>query len=224
MTVHVPAAAIHCKHIVGAPASVLPALKYVFGYSFRSLLRPVSLNTRHCAGPARPFLVVTTITPLAACVPYNVAADGPFTTSIDSISSGFRLFIMLGAPVPIPPPKAGDELSMRTPSTMISGSFESDAELMPRIRMRAPPPTLPLLESIDTPARRPLSTSSIDVIGSSFTNDETSTLAIELPSSRVSCWPVAVETTASSWKGTLVNTTSSVVAWPLRVVVSRRAD
>ena len=37
---------------------------------------------------------------------------------------------MLGAPVPIPPPKAGDELSMRTPSTMISGSFESDAELM----------------------------------------------------------------------------------------------
>src|SRR4029079_10870682 len=38
--------------------------------------------------PARPFLVVITTTPFAAFVPYNVAADGPFTISMSSISSG----------------------------------------------------------------------------------------------------------------------------------------
>ena len=38
--------------------------------------------------PARPFLVVMTTTPFAAFVPYSVAADGPFTISMSSISSG----------------------------------------------------------------------------------------------------------------------------------------
>ena len=38
--------------------------------------------------PARPFFVVITTTPFAAFVPYSVAADGPFTISMSSISSG----------------------------------------------------------------------------------------------------------------------------------------
>jgi len=38
--------------------------------------------------PTRPRLVVIRITPFAASVPYSVAAEAPFTTSTDSISSG----------------------------------------------------------------------------------------------------------------------------------------
>ena len=38
--------------------------------------------------PAFPFLVVIWMTPFDASVPYSVAAAGPFTTSIDSMSSG----------------------------------------------------------------------------------------------------------------------------------------
>jgi hypothetical protein len=45
-------------------------------------------------------LVVITITPFAASVPYSVAADGPRTTSIDWISSGFRSPTRLGV---VPP-------------------------------------------------------------------------------------------------------------------------
>ena len=41
--------------------------------------------------PARPFFVVTTTTPFAASVPYSVAADGPFTISMSSISSGLSV-------------------------------------------------------------------------------------------------------------------------------------
>ena len=36
--------------------------------------------------PIRPFLVVTTITPLAARVPYKAVADASFNTSIRSMS------------------------------------------------------------------------------------------------------------------------------------------
>ena len=38
--------------------------------------------------PLVPFLVMIWITPFAASAPYSVAAAGPFTTSIDSMSSG----------------------------------------------------------------------------------------------------------------------------------------
>ena len=41
--------------------------------------------------PARPFFVVMTMTPFAASVPYSVAADGPFTISMSSISSGLSV-------------------------------------------------------------------------------------------------------------------------------------
>src|SRR4029077_1611404 len=38
--------------------------------------------------PFVPFLVVITIAPLAACIPYKAVAAGPFSTLIDSISLG----------------------------------------------------------------------------------------------------------------------------------------
>ena len=81
----------------------------------------------------------------------------------------------------------------------MSGSLESDADDSPRMRMRAPPPTVPFDAIIVTPAVRPFSTSCMEVIGCSSTSLEASILAMEFPSSRVSVCPVAVVTTASSW-------------------------
>jgi len=69
----------------------------------------------HVAAPARPRFVVITMTPFAASVPYSVAADGPFTTSILSISDGLRSLTRLGS-VPPPVPAPPTVLVMRTPS------------------------------------------------------------------------------------------------------------
>ena len=52
--------------------------------------------------PARPRFVVITMTPFAASVPYSVAADGPFTISTFSISSGFRSPTRLALLPPVP--------------------------------------------------------------------------------------------------------------------------
>ena len=41
--------------------------------------------------PLRPFLVVTKMTPLAAWLPYNAAAEAPFRMLMFSMSSGLRL-------------------------------------------------------------------------------------------------------------------------------------
>src|SRR5437667_6012239 len=57
---------------------------------------PCSAYTFHRALPGAPCLVVIRTTPLAASVPYSADAAGPFTTSIDSKSSGFRSLIRLG--------------------------------------------------------------------------------------------------------------------------------
>ena len=43
--------------------------------------------------PAFPFLVVTNITPFAAWLPYNAAAEAPSSTVMLSISSGLRFDI-----------------------------------------------------------------------------------------------------------------------------------
>ena len=51
--------------------------------------------------PARPFFVVMTMTPFAASVPYSVAAEGPFTISMSSISSGEKLFKKLNVVPPL---------------------------------------------------------------------------------------------------------------------------
>jgi hypothetical protein len=83
----------------------------------RTSLIPASPWMDHCGAPARPRLVVITMTPFAASVPYSVAADGPFTTSTLSISSGLMSFTRLGRlPPPVPAPPI--VLVMRTPSMM----------------------------------------------------------------------------------------------------------
>src|SRR6476646_8485892 len=75
---------------VGA-AGVWPQFAYCSWYGLRSLIVRVSPLKLHLVLPERPFFVVTTTTPFAAFVPYRVAADGPFTISMSSISSGVRL-------------------------------------------------------------------------------------------------------------------------------------
>src|SRR3989442_19962 len=100
-------------------------------------MAPCSAYTVHRAGPGLPRFVVITTTPFAASVPYSAVADGPFTTSIDSISSELRSFTRLGGAHPTP--QTLDErfaLTMRTPSTTYTGSLLSDRLLVPRIRTR----------------------------------------------------------------------------------------
>ncbi|MNI20243.1 hypothetical protein D3C73_737160 [compost metagenome] len=53
--------------------------------------------------PCLPDFVVTKITPLAAWLPYNAAADAPFNTEMFSISSG--LINEIGSPPSRCPPK-----------------------------------------------------------------------------------------------------------------------
>src|SRR5437773_482961 len=110
-----------------------------------SLREPPSAYAVHLVGPGRPCLVRIWITPFAASVPYSAAADGPFTTSTDSQSSGFRSLRRDGAwPPEAPrPPSALGTLSTRTPSTTMIGSLRSDRLVAPRIRMRDPVPVVP---------------------------------------------------------------------------------
>src|SRR5437660_70601 len=63
-------------------------------------MAPCSAYTFHRVLPAVPRLVVIAITPLAASVPYRADADGPFTTSMEAISSGERSLTRLGGAHP----------------------------------------------------------------------------------------------------------------------------
>jgi hypothetical protein len=66
-----------------------PKFAYMSWYGTRSsTVRPSADHVQRVL-PARPRLVVISTTPFAAFVPYSVAADGPFTISMSSISSGF---------------------------------------------------------------------------------------------------------------------------------------
>ena len=59
-----------------------------------------------------------TITPFAASVPYSVDAEGPFTTSNDSISSALMSFTRLGFVPPIPMLEEFTSDVIRMPSMM----------------------------------------------------------------------------------------------------------
>ena len=92
--------------LVGA-AGVWPQLAYCAWYGLRSLSVRVSPLKLHLVLPERPFFVVMTTTPFAALVPYSVAADGPLTISMSSISSGVRLLRRL---IGVDPADAADWL------------------------------------------------------------------------------------------------------------------
>jgi hypothetical protein len=93
-----------------------------------------------------------------------VAADGPFTISMLSISSGLMSPTRLGALPPVPPPlpvaveKLALLLVMRMPSMIQIGSLLRLTEFMPRMRMREPVPVCVPLVTV-TPGARELSRS-----------------------------------------------------------------
>src|SRR5687768_12903035 len=101
--------------------------------------------------PTRPRLVMIWITPVEASAPYNVAAAGPFTSSMDSMSSGSmscrRSYICPPVKNTAPPPVA-----TRTPSTYSSGSLLSEIDDTPRTRIWLEVPDDPDALSIETPA------------------------------------------------------------------------
>src|SRR5690348_13639502 len=92
-----------------------------------------SRDQLHFAEPARPFFVVTTMTPLAASVPYSVAADGPFTISMSSISSGLSVLSSEYDVLMLLPEFVVPELN-RTPSTTQIGALFKLSDEMPRTR------------------------------------------------------------------------------------------
>ena len=91
----------------------------------------------------RPFFVVITMTPVEARDPYRAAALGPFSTEIDSTSSGLMSLIALPKSVPpfgLPPRLA---FETGTPSTTNSGLLFPRMEFAPRIVSFVEPPCVP---------------------------------------------------------------------------------
>src|SRR5689334_5509023 len=93
----------------------------------------------HRALPARPFRVVTTTTPFDAFVPYNVAADGPFTISMSSISSGLS---ELSIENDVWPFSDVVPASKRIPSTIQIGALVRLIDERPRMRIVGAPPVI----------------------------------------------------------------------------------
>ncbi len=97
-----------------------------------------------------------------------------------------------------PPTSIGDDsavLSSRTPSTMMSGSLESEIEFEPRMRTRAPAPLSPDDVCTMTPGAREPSASA-KVLTAAVVICDASIIAVDAPlSRRRSLCPVAVTTT-----------------------------
>ncbi len=109
-----------------------------------------------------PFFVVTRITPLRPCSPYNVVALSPFTTFMLSILFGSRSKKRLDVEVPPPYWKLPWALllaSKGTPSTMKSGVVPPPLiVLTPLIVMFVPLPDIPLVFSTSSPGTLPFRT------------------------------------------------------------------
>ena len=90
------------------------------------------------SGPPR-FVVITT-TPFAAAVPYSAAADGPFTISMLSISSGLMSLTRLGCAPPVKRLELPTSAVIRMPSMTKIGSLLRLIDATPRMRVRLPEP------------------------------------------------------------------------------------
>src|SRR5258708_20291712 len=104
-------------------------------------MAPCSAYTVQRALPGWPCLVLITTTPFAASVPYSADAAGPFTTSIDSKSSGLRSLMRLGGAHPTShTPDDRFWLVTRIPSRKYTGSLFSEELFLPPTPPRPPPP------------------------------------------------------------------------------------
>jgi hypothetical protein len=118
--------------------------------------------------------------------------------SMSSISSGLMSLNRDGSCPPVPCAVDSDELSTRMPSMISSGSFESEIELEPRMRMREPAPVSPADVWTTTPGTRELNASE-SVLMTALFKDALSIVAVGAPFSRLrSVWPVAVTVSTSS--------------------------
>src|SRR5688572_21993733 len=192
-----------------------PQMANVSGYCEWSSTRPYSANVVHRALPARPFFVVTTMTPLDASVPYSVAADGPFTTSTSWMSSGLRPFRNVEFAMLPPAPFAVKLPALkRTPSTIQIGALLNDSELVPRMRIV---PAVPVVAPgrTTTPGIFATSRSEMFDTGVSSTRLVTSSsVETVLPNSTRRCCPVAVVTTSASFTTLGARMKSTVVVPP----------
>jgi len=93
---------------------------------------------------------------------------------------------------------------------MTNGSFGSDTLFAPRMRMRAPPPTVPVDGRMFTPAARPDSKSVMLVIGWFSTMSDGRIVLTALPFSRARDSPLVVTSTASSDSATRFTVKSAV--------------
>src|SRR2546427_3385039 len=95
-------------------------------------MAPCSAYTVQRAFPGWPCLVLITTTPFAASVPYSADAAGPFTTSIDSKSSGFRSLMRLGGAHPTSQiPEGPFWLVNRMPSKKYTRPLGSERRVVP---------------------------------------------------------------------------------------------
>jgi hypothetical protein len=149
-----------------------------------------------------------------------VAAAAPLSTSTRSIVLGSMSSRRDGAPParatsrPKPPP-----VLMRMPSTKMIGSLLCEIDALPRMRMRAPSPVMPLDGSPTTPGSRPCSASVAVRIGACSGGFTT---AMVLPSFFVSTAPPApVTTTWSSWSADWRSSTVRRTDCPAATVTGR---
>ena len=91
---------------------------------------------------------------------------------------------------------------------------------MPRIRMRAPVPTVPSDGMTETPEARPCSNSWKLVTGATSVSMAVSILATALPISRRRCSPVAVTTISSIDSATRPRTKSRTAVPPASTVTA----
>ena len=112
-----------------------PKLRKLAGY-VAGICEMTALGERldHRGAPVAPRLVFTTMTPLAAAVPYSAAADGPLMMSTLSIVSRIERALSIDRDARRRFPDS-PEPSKRIPSTTTSGSLVSERELLPRMRI-----------------------------------------------------------------------------------------
>ncbi len=151
------------------------------------------------------------MTPLAASVPYSVAADGPLTISMSSISSGESEFMKLSF---VPPTPGLIELEKyRTPSTIMIGALLRLSEFRPRMRITG---AEPLMFGGDMITPGAFATRRSAMLETAVCSTFCGALIVDsaLPISTFRWSPVAVVTTSCNWTTSGDSVKSSVTDAP----------
>ena len=151
--------------------------------------------------PARPFLVVTTITPAIARAPYMEVAEPSFRMLKLSMSSAFRpamaeLISVVASPEESASASMSITSSIMTPSTTQRGFELPKIDVAPRTRILGAVPNVPDTFCTETPAERPSRPRLISAIPESFTSSAERRSAAPVKS-RLSVLVIPVTTTDS---------------------------